>query len=82
MVIIDVGVPHRLDLQIDQSVAADLMEHVVEKRNSGAGLALTGAIQIQPHLHIGLAGDPMDLSLPCHHRCSAALMLPHIPVTQ
>ena len=82
VVIINVSVSDGMDLQIDQAVAADLVKHVVEERNPGPGLALTGAIQIQPHLHVGLAGDPMDLSQTCHHRCSAVLMLPHMPVTQ
>ena len=31
VVIIDVGVSHRVDLQINEAVAADLMKHVVEK---------------------------------------------------
>ena len=82
VVIVDVGVSHRIDLQVDQAVAADLMKHVVEKRHTGAGLALTGAVQIQTHLHIGFTGDPMDRSLTCHHPSISALIVPHIPVTQ
>ena len=82
VVIVDVGVSHRIDLQVDQAVAADLMKHVVEKRHTGAGLALTGAVQIQTHLHIGFTGDPMDRSLTCHHPSFSALIVPHIPVTQ
>ena len=82
VVIIDVGVPHRIDLQVDQAVTADLMEHVIEEGNTGAGLALAGSIQIQPHLHIGFTGDPVDLSLACHHLSSIAFIVPHIPVTQ
>jgi hypothetical protein len=82
VVIIDMGVTHRMDLQIDQAVAADLMEHVVEEGHAGAGLALAGAIQFQTHLHVGFTGDPMDLSLACHHSSSSAHIVPHIPVTQ
>ena len=58
------------------------MKHVVEKGHAGAGLALAGAIQIQTHLHIGFTGNPMDVSLTCHHSTFSSLIVPHIPVTQ
>ena len=82
VVIVDVGVSHRIDLQIDQAMAADLMKHVVEKRHTGTGLTLAGTVQIKTHLHIGFTGDPMDRSLTCHHATFSALIVPHIPVTQ
>ena len=82
VVIIDVGIAHRIDLQVDQAVAADLMKHVVEKRHTSTGLTLAGAVQIQTHLHIGFTSDPMDRSLTCHHPSFIALIVPHIPVTQ
>ena len=82
VVIIDVGIAHRIDLQVDQAMAADLMKHVVEERHTGAGLALAGAIQIQTHIHISFTGDPMDRSLTCHHSTFSSLIVPHIPVTQ
>ena len=67
---------------IRDSVAADLMKHVVKERHTGAGLALAGAVEIQTHLHIGFTSDPMDRSLTCHHPSFSALIVPHIPVTQ
>ena len=62
VVIIDVGVAHGIDLQINQAMAADLMQHVIQEGHASSGLALTAAIQIQANLHIGLAGHSMDLS--------------------
>ena len=59
----DVGIADGIDLQIDQAMAADLVKHVIEEWHPCAGLARTTAIQIQAHLHIGLASDPMDLTL-------------------
>ena len=58
------------------------MKHVVEKLNTGAGLTLAGAVQIQTHPHIGFTGYPMDRSLTCHHLSFSDLIVPHIPVTQ
>ena len=54
--------PHRIDLQVDQAMAADLMEHVIQEGHAGAGLALAGSVQIQPHLHVGFTGDSVDFS--------------------
>jgi hypothetical protein len=62
MMVIDMGVSDRIDLKINQSMTADLMEHVIEKGHAGAGLAGAAAIQIQAHLHIGFTGHSMDLS--------------------
>ena len=62
VVVVDVGIPHRIDLQVDQAMAADLMEHVIQEGHAGAGLALAGSVQIQPHLHVGFTGDSVDFS--------------------
>ena len=65
VVVVDMGVARGIDVQIDQTMTADLMQHVVEKRHSGDGVALPRAIEIQPDPHIGFAGDAMDLT--CAH---------------
>ena len=62
VVIVDVGVAHRIDLQIDQAMTADLMQPVIQEGHTSAGLALAGAIQPKPHLHIRFTGHSMDLS--------------------
>jgi hypothetical protein len=60
VVIVDVGVAPGADLQVDQPVAADLVEHVVEERHTGAHRALARAIEAERHPHIGFAGDAVD----------------------
>ena len=62
VVIVDVGVAHGVHLQIDQPMAADLMEHVIQKRHAGVRLAATGAIEVELHAHIGFTGDAVDLA--------------------
>jgi hypothetical protein len=60
VVVVDVGVARGGDLQIDQAVAADLVEHVVEEGHAGGHLAAAGAIQANAHPHVGFAGDAVD----------------------
>ena len=60
VVIIDMGVAHRIDLKVDQAVAADLMQHVIQEGHAGTCLALARAVQIQTHRHIGFACHPMN----------------------
>jgi predicted ribosomally synthesized peptide with nif11-like leader len=62
VVIVDVGVTHRIHLQIDQPMAADLVKHVIEKRHAGVRLAATGAIEVELHAHIGFTSDAVDLA--------------------
>jgi NaMN:DMB phosphoribosyltransferase len=62
VVIIDVSVAPGRDLQIEQAMAGELVEHVVEEGDAGVHLAATGAIEIQGHVNIGFAGDAMDLA--------------------
>ena len=59
------GVAPGGDLQVQQAVAGDLVEHVVEERDTGGHLAAAGAIEIQGNVHIGLTGDAMDLAGAC-----------------
>jgi hypothetical protein len=46
-------------------MAADLVEHVVEERHTGAGLAAARAIEVEPNPHIGFAREAVDLT--CAH---------------
>jgi predicted ribosomally synthesized peptide with nif11-like leader len=62
VVIVDVGVAHRVHLQIDQAMAADLVKHVIQKRHAGVRLAAAGAIEVQLHAHIGFTGDAVDVA--------------------
>ena len=65
VVVVDVGVTDGADLQIQQAVAGQLVQHVVQKRHTRTHLTLAAAIQVEPDPHIGLAGDAMDLA--CSH---------------
>jgi hypothetical protein len=44
---IDVQVALGFDFEVDQAVAGDLVEHVVEEGHAGGKAALTGAIEIE-----------------------------------
>src|SRR5690606_10259424 len=57
---VDVQVAFALDLQIDESVTRDLVEHVVEERHAAGELALAGAVEIDEDPHAGLGGIAAD----------------------
>jgi hypothetical protein len=38
------------------------MEHVIQEGHTRGHLAAAAAIEIQDHVHVGLAGDAMDLA--------------------
>ena len=81
------GVPHRLDLQVDQAVAADLVEHVVKEVHARVHFAAAAAVEPQAHAYVGFAGDAVDAAgahgvallglLGLLDKCAA-----HIPVMQ
>ncbi len=54
------GVARCADLQVDQAMAAHLVEHVVEEGNTGGHLAGAAAIESERHPPIGFAGDAKD----------------------
>ena len=47
VVVIDVGIAGGLDVQIEKAMAADLVEHVIQERHPGAGLAPAGAVEVE-----------------------------------
>ena len=65
VMVVDVRITACCDLQIDQTVAADLVEHVIEKGYTCTGLAAAAPIEPNQHFYIGLTGDTVDL--PCAH---------------
>ena len=67
VMVVDMRVTNGMDIEINQSVAADLVKHVIKKRHTGAHLATAAAIEIQTHPDIGFAGDPVNLTLPFHN---------------
>ena len=67
VMVVDMRVTNGMDVEINQSVAADLVKHVIQKRHTGAHLATAAAIEIQTHPDIGFAGDPVNLTPPFHN---------------
>ena len=51
---IDLDVAHCVHRQIEQTMAAKSVEHVVEKRHAGRDIARTGSIQVELDDNIGL----------------------------
>ncbi len=43
-------------------MAADLVEHVIQKRHASAHQACAAAIEVEFHAHIGFTGDAMDVA--------------------
>ena len=50
----------RFDVEIEQAMPRDLVEHVVQKRHAGGQLLLTGAVQIDLHTDLRFAGVAND----------------------
>ncbi len=50
----------RFDVEIDQTVARDLVEHVVEERHAGGQLLLARAVEIDLHTDLRFAGIAND----------------------
>jgi hypothetical protein len=67
---VDVEVAAGFDLQVDQPVAGNLLEHVVEKRHAGGEAPLTTAIEVQANRDAGFERIPGNFCLP--HRDTIA----------
>ncbi len=64
MVRINVQITFRLNIQINQAMSGNLIQHVVEKGNAGGEIALTGTIKIETHGNLRLQRIASDFSLP------------------
>jgi hypothetical protein len=67
MVAVDMQVALRVNRQIDQAVARELFQHVVEKADSGGDVVAAGAVEIHGRCHLGFLGSPLYCRPP--HRC-------------
>ena len=67
---VDVQIALCFDVQIDQTVTSDLVEHVVEKRQSGGKLGITRAVEIDPNLNPGFQSVALDRRDACRHENS------------
>ena len=60
---IDMQIPFGLDLEIDHSVARNLVEHVVEESNPGCKPGFAATVKIEPNLDLRFEGIASDLGL-------------------
>ena len=59
---VNVKVTLRLNLEIDQAMAGDLIEHVIEERNAGGKHLTTRTIEVDAHADLGFGGIAGDFS--------------------
>ena len=57
---IDVEVAFGVDRKVDQAVAGEQIEHVVEEPDAGARRGLAGAVEVQRQADLRLFGDARD----------------------
>ena len=64
---VDVQIALGFDVQIDQAVAGDLVEHVVEEGQPGGELGVARAIQIDARPNPGFQSVALDRCDACRH---------------
>ena len=60
VVLVDVEVALCLDRQVDQAVAGDLVQHVVEEADAGLDSPLAGAVEVDGDRDVGFLGFARD----------------------
>ncbi len=68
MVVVDVQVAVAFDIQVDQPVTGDLVEHVLEERHTDGEARLAGAIEIDGDLDLGFQGVALYASRTFGHQ--------------
>ena len=63
VVVVDVQVAGRLQAQVQQAVAGDVGQHVVEEADAGDDLAAAVAVEGDAQGDVGLGRPPRDLGL-------------------
>lgn len=53
---IDMQIPFSTDVEVNQAMTRDLIEHMVEKGNTGIQFLLAGTVKIKRDPNLGLAG--------------------------
>ena len=53
---IDMKIPFCTDVEVNQTMTRDLIEHMVEKGNTGIQFLLAGTVKIKRDPNLGLAG--------------------------
>ena len=52
---VDVKIARASDFEIEQAVPREQLEHMIEKPDAGCDLRLAAAVEVDLHLHVGLA---------------------------
>ena len=65
---IDVQIARRAHPQVDQAVPRQLLEHMIEKADSGLDIVIACAVEIDRHRNVCFAGLPRD-------GCRAAVLI-------
>ena len=60
VVLVDMEVALGVDRQVDQAVAGDLVQHVVEEADAGLDPALAGAVEVDGDRDVGFLGFARD----------------------
>jgi hypothetical protein len=60
VVLINLKVAFATDRDIEQSVAGQKRQHMIQKTNTAGDLCFTGSIERDAHRNIGFAGLPFD----------------------
>ena len=63
---IDVQITLRLDVEIDQAMARDLIEHMLEKGQTRMQIGLAGPIEVDRYRDLGLEGIAFDTGASAH----------------
>ena len=63
VVVVDVQVAGRPGLEVDQRVAGELVEHVVEEADAGLVVVPAGAVEVELDDERGLGGGAADFGL-------------------
>ncbi len=69
VVAIDMQIPLGLDVEVDQAMAGDLVEHVFQEGYPGGEPGLARAVQIDADADLGLIGGTLDAGASFSHNC-------------
>jgi hypothetical protein len=60
---IDMQITFGAKRQVDEAVARELLQHVIEEADAGRDVARTGAVEIDGTADLGLTRDALDAGL-------------------
>ena len=78
VMVVDMQVALYLDLHVDQRMAAELVQHMVEKSHAGGNFRFAGAVDIHAHRNRGFVGLADNLAFTFCHFGRSVEMLPFL----